>query len=357
MRRAWGVVIACAALVTAVSASSATDALNVPAMTGTWDITTKVLANSDATGWLGPTYKVGASNSRTWRFEQPCKGADCETDLVRITDVSQAKTRIKYRGANKFAWQENLISTDTCKGKTFTAVTVRTSFVMNVKTVPIPTARPFATSLNAVGKFVATIDVDAYVDAGCSPPPAQIRYTIRYTGQSPEPAPKKNQVYGGPATGFDRGTVKLPGTKRASPIQPGQVIPPGAVIDVSNGRGVTLADPQGRKSVLYGQRDGVPSTFVYAGAVEGFPELRLLGGSFKACTAEHAVRKVWSKGAGKFRTKGRYASARGTWWLTTDTCTSTVVQARKGVATVRDLVTKKTVTVRAPNSYSATRTK
>ena len=110
-----GVVVLCVALVTAVTASSATRALNVPVMTGTWDITTNVLANSDTTGFLGPEYIVGASSKRMWRFEQPCSGPNCETDLVRVTDVGESKTRIGYAGTNRFAWTENLTAPGTCE--------------------------------------------------------------------------------------------------------------------------------------------------------------------------------------------------------------------------------------------------
>ena len=347
-----GVVVICAALSVALTASSSTHAANVPVLEGTWDITTKVLANNDATGWLGPTYNVGASNKRTWRFEQPCKGADCKTDLVRITDVSEAKTRIAYRGGNEFAWGENLTSTDTCKTATFQAVTVRTSFVMKVKTVRIPTGRPFATSLEAVGRFVATVNVDAYVKAGCSAPPAQISYTISYTGTSPDPPPNRNQVFGGPAPGLPRGMVKPPGSKGFSAITPGTPIPRGTVVDVSNGRGVTLADLKGSKTVFSGQR-GVPSIFVYRGVVQGFAELRLTGGDFRGC--REPVRRLSAKGKGAFRTKGRYASAaaRNASWSTADYCTRTLVQVKKGQATVRDLAQKSIVVVRAGSSYSA----
>ncbi len=148
-------------------------------------------------------------------------------------------------------------------------------------------------------------------------------------------------------------------------MTPGQNIPPGTIVDVSNGRGVTLADPKGQKSVFYGQKDGVPSVFVYAGVVGGFVELRLTGGNFKAlnarrlqsASAEKPVRRLWGKGKGKFRTKGRYASAaiRGTWWLTADYRTRTLVQVKEGTVTVRDIPKKKTVIVKAGKSYSASR--
>ena len=70
-------------------------------------------------------------------------------------------------------------------------------------------------------------------------------------------------------------------------------------------------------------------------------ELRLTGGDFKACAKRAAqsraktaktVRRLWAKGSGKFRTRGRYASAaiRGTDWLTADRCDSTFVKIAGG---------------------------
>jgi hypothetical protein len=173
-----------------------------------------------------------------------------------------------------------------------------------------------------------------------------------------------DQVFGGPAPGMPPGTVKLPGATVFVSIKPGQNLPPGTIVDVSNGAAVTLADPKGRKAVFYGKKDGVPSMFVMAGVVRRFVELRLTGGDFKVCKtrsvqragkSEKPVRRLWGKGKGSFRTKGRYAAAavRGTWWLTEDYCTRTLVKVKRGVMTVRDLVKKKTVIVPAGKSYSA----
>ena len=44
---------------------------------------------------------------------------------------------------------------------------------------------------------------------------------------------------------------------------------------------------------------------------------------------------------------------RGTRWLTKDACTSTLTQVAKGVVSVRDLVKRKTVIVRAGKRYTA----
>jgi hypothetical protein len=69
------------------------------------------------------------------------------------------------------------------------------------------------------------------------------------------------------------------------------------------------------------------------------------------------TRKLWGDGKGKFRTKGRYASAtvRGTKWLVSETCTATTVRVTQGSVSVRDAVRKRTVVVRAGKRYVARR--
>jgi hypothetical protein len=68
-------------------------------------------------------------------------------------------------------------------------------------------------------------------------------------------------------------------------------------------------------------------------------------------------RRLWGNATGRFSTKGRYASAavRGTIWLTEDRCDGTLIRVTRGTVTVRDLVARRTVTVRAGRSYLARR--
>jgi hypothetical protein len=67
------------------------------------------------------------------------------------------------------------------------------------------------------------------------------------------------------------------------------------------------------------------------------------------------VRHLWGRGKGRFRTMGRYASAsvRGTVWLTSDTCTLTLIRVRSGRVDVFDLVRRRAVTVTVGKSYTA----
>jgi hypothetical protein len=94
-------------------------------------------------------------------------------------------------------------------------------------------------------------------------------------------------------------------------------------------------------------------------------ELALSGGDFAGCTGSGAraaagpagkvVRSLWSQGKGRFRTKGKYASAsiRGTKWQTTDQCDGTLTNVTEGSVVVRDFGLKKNVAVSAGRSYLA----
>ena len=157
--------------------------------------------------------------------------------------------------------------------------------------------------------------------------------------------------------------MKLPGTKTFVTVTPGQPLPNGTIVDVSHGAGIELTDGKGGDLVAYGERDNVPSLFTVVRSA-GITSLRLTAGDFKACpkrlvqastkTAK-PVRRLWAKGKGAFRTRGRYASAaiRGTWWLTADFCDRTLVTVKQGVVSVRDFAAKKTVLVKPGKSYSA----
>jgi Calx-beta domain len=97
--------------------------------------------------------------------------------------------------------------------------------------------------------------------------------------------------------------------------------------------------------------------------------LRLVGGNFKskcqtgnrttaslgAQAKKTPVRRLWGKGKGRFRTRGRYSSGtvRGTNWITTDYCDGTDTRVVAGVVRVYDLVTGKSIVLEAGESYFA----
>ena len=67
------------------------------------------------------------------------------------------------------------------------------------------------------------------------------------------------------------------------------------------------------------------------------------------------TRRLWGRGKGRFRTRGRNSSAtvRGTTWLQKDTCTTTTTIVREGVVIVKDFAKRKNVRVKAPKRYVA----
>ena len=159
--------------------------------------------------------------------------------------------------------------------------------------------------------------------------------------------------------GSPRGTVLVNGKPYT-----GGPIRFGARVDVTKGA-VTLSSTEGTLTASGG--GGITAQFILLrakAAGKTIVEFRLTGGDFKSCATRAAqshaktaktVRRLWAKGSGRFRTRGRYASAaiRGTDWLTADRCDSTFVKTRQGVVAVLDFVLKKTVLVKAGQSYSA----
>ncbi len=71
--------------------------------------------------------------------------------------------------------------------------------------------------------------------------------------------------------------------------------------------------------------------------------------------SKKVVRRLWGNGKGRFRTIGRHSAAtvRGTIWLTEERCDGTLTRVTRGVVSVRNLNTRRTVTVRAGRSYLA----
>ena len=155
--------------------------------------------------------------------------------------------------------------------------------------------------------------------------------------------------------------VKQPGSTAFVRLAHDSQVPVGATVDATKGRvRIVTALPGGTTQ----SADFYRGVFVVTQAKTGLATLALAGGNFKACgkarraaTAAKAleIRKLWGSGKGKFRTKGRYASAaiRGTTWLTSDRCDGTLIRVTAGSVTVRDLVKKKTVVLNTGQSYLA----
>ena len=177
-------------------------------------------------------------------------------------------------------------------------------------------------------------------------------------------APIPGSSGGGSSSAVPTGTVTGTVTVGGAPFT-GGTIPFGKTVDVTEGS-VLLKSAAGSLRVT--PADGATAAFVLVrGTANGKPivELRLAKGDFSACPKRKTssagrgpatvVRQVWGNGKGNFRTRGRYAAAtvRGTRWLTSDRCDGTLTTVARGIVSVVDLKTKKTVTVRAGRSYLA----
>ena len=167
-----------------------------------------------------------------------------------------------------------------------------------------------------------------------------------------------------PVTGTPSGTVLVNGKPYT-----GGAIPYGSKVDVTKGK-VTLNADVG--TLTASGSGGITAAFTllrFKVGGKAIVELRLTGGKFGVCTKRRAssrlgvgatpppktVRRLWARGTGSFRTRGKYATGmvRGTNWLTADRCDGTYVKTRQGVVAVVDLVLKKTVLVKAGKSYLA----
>ena len=156
---------------------------------------------------------------------------------------------------------------------------------------------------------------------------------------------------GGPYLPLRSGTVKLP---------------MGSVVDATLGhaRITVQSDANGtlQEGEFWAGKFGVFQTV----AAQAVAELRLAGGDFAPCVASarkrarrsatKTVRKLWGTAKGRFRTKGRFASAtvRGTRWATEDLCLATRVSVEEGVVDVRDSRRRVVRTVSAGESVTVT---
>jgi hypothetical protein len=198
---------------------------------------------------------------------------------------------------------------------------------------------------------------------------AQASSIARYPlTNGPPPAPTNgSSVNVSPVSGTV--LVKLPGQRTFTRLTAGGQVPVGSTVDATRGR-VALVSARTVKG-------GTQSANLYEGAFvvrqrrgQALTILNLTGGDFRSCgrhatdvgpTAQLARRRprrhVWGSGTGSFSTTGNSASAtvRGTVWLTEDDCEGTLIRAKRGTVTVRDLVRRKTIILRAPHSYFAAR--
>jgi hypothetical protein len=163
------------------------------------------------------------------------------------------------------------------------------------------------------------------------------------------------------------GTVRyhVPGGKYVT-LGPGAVtLPLGSVVDATKGHALIAVESNAQGTVQQGEIWGGKAGIFQTGR-PAVAELRLAGGNYSRCgttsrrrarrSATRSVRHLWASAKGRFRTKGRYASAtvRGTKWLTTDLCSGTRVTVVEGVVTVSDFRRHRKTIVRAGHHVTIT---
>jgi Tol biopolymer transport system component len=205
-------------------------------------------------------------------------------------------------------------------------------------------------TMDADGSNQARLTTDPSGDAGADWAPV------------PLPAPKLGETVN--ATVLS-GTVlvKTRGSSKFSTLAQARQIKVGSQLDTRKGV-VQLATAAGKGKTQRGAFGRGVFQVAQSKAAKGLTDLELKGGSFGSCKAsgaraaakkKKAVRSLFSKAKGKFRTKGRYSAAtvRGTTWLVTDRCDGTLTSVTSGTVEVRDFKRKKTVKVKAGKSYLA----
>ena len=137
------------------------------------------------------------------------------------------------------------------------------------------------------------------------------------------------------------------------------VIANGSEIDARKGR-VGITTSTNEQADFYAgifkiSQTGGLTTLTLSEKLTGCPKAKKSSATATAAAKKPKTRKLWGDGKGKFRTKGQYSAAtiRGTKWLVTDTCTTTVTKVSVGAVNVRDNVKGKTVIVRKGKHYTA----
>jgi DNA-binding beta-propeller fold protein YncE len=156
--------------------------------------------------------------------------------------------------------------------------------------------------------------------------------------------------------------VKLPGSKKFVLLTADQQIPVGTIIDARKGK-VLLTSAKGPGG-------GTQSAVFFSGVFKvlqpkkGKPitVLKLqdppVCGTTKHLMATASKKKgsgLWGSGKGNFRSEGKHGSAtvRGTIWWAQDICDGTLFKVKKGVVTIKDFTSGKTLKIHAGQKYLA----
>jgi hypothetical protein len=168
--------------------------------------------------------------------------------------------------------------------------------------------------------------------------------------------------------------VRVPGSDTFVPVETLREIPEGSIVNATNGK-VELTSSRGvnagtQAAVFYGgvfkanyatdalasarrKRKVLITEAIVEGKIGPCPRAK----KSASTAARRKKRRLWGRGRGRFRTRGRNSSAtvRGTWWLVEDRCDGTLTRVREGSVYVRDYKRKKTVVVKKGKRYLARR--
>lgn len=220
-----------------------------------------------------------------------------------------------------------------------------------------PCSTTMSSNRAVTATFTASPAADPPVVAAQGPPP---------TAPSALPPPVVSQTANArPVSGQVR--VREAGTTRFVPLTQPEQVKFGTIFDTRKGS-VQIVIANGKGGFDAATFSEGMFKLLQPKAKRPIAELQLFGGNFKGCpkaarggaansaaTRGRSVRHLWGNGSGNFRTKGRFASAtiRGTKWLTDDRCFGTLARVTIGSVTVRDLVKRKSLALKAPKSYFA----
>jgi hypothetical protein len=177
-----------------------------------------------------------------------------------------------------------------------------------------------------------------------------------------------------PVSGVVRITLRRRGSNKVGPagssvrqlLTEARQVPLDTVVDVRRGRVrmTTVSNRSGdiQKGEFYG---GVYTTRQPTTGSRPITELRMSESLIcgrasrrgKVTASRARSRRLWGNARGRYRTRGRYSTAtvRGTIWVQKDDCNRTTTVVREGSVTVRDLVKRRNVRVRAGRRYTARR--
>jgi hypothetical protein len=156
--------------------------------------------------------------------------------------------------------------------------------------------------------------------------------------------------------------VMRPGGTQFIELRDARSIPIGSTVDTSKGTVKLETASNTSGGTQTGQFFDGQFQLTQTGGARPITDLTIAGRIDKcAGTGKDTVhsaakaRRLWGNARGRFRTRGRFATAtvRGTLWQVRDTCNSTTVTAARGTVLVRDLAKRKNIKLKAPHKYTA----